>query len=455
MDRRMIILLLILGILVFTIRLSEDTVYDPVTSVTPMGGTDGEADTSATFAQLPQTDSAASHHDSSLTGVSEKRPIRVVLSRNHGGNILADEITVSWNKDMTAGQQVYAPGSMDCSAANIPEEGLCLQTEGEFTVSFDGHEDARTFTGKLYLYSQEQKVYAVNEISLEEYVACVIPGEMPAYYPEEALKAQAVCARTYALRHLDGEEAYHADLGDTTSWQVFNSVGRSEKTDQAAAETKGEVIFTDGVPAQLYFFSTSFGFTGVDDVWNTSQISPCLISAYVGTGSKSLSTEEDFAAYITSSDDTAFEKEQAWFRWQITYTADDLTRLCRGQDDAVEEVTDIRVTQRASGFAATELTVDCGEKGTLTISGEYNIREFFSPKGKDLTNQKETRTDKTALPSGYFVIEKQREQGKLTAITLYGGGFGHGVGMSQNGARCMAEAGMTYTEILSAFFDIS
>lgn len=453
MDRRMIILLIVLGILCFTITLSEDSIHTPVVFDDPMVS----GNTHVSALQEPAVDAEITPMASEISVISrmeEQTMIRVVLSKDHAGEILSDALTISWNQETTVGKNPCPAGSRKFTAGDIPADGLCMQTKGEYQISFDGSPDTRIFTGKLYLYSKEQQIYAVNEVSLEEYVACVVPGEMPSYYPGEALKAQAVCARTYALYHLDDEKKYHADVGDTTSWQVYNSVGRKETTDEAVKETEGEVILTGGEPANLYFFSTSCGFAGTDDVWNDSQVSPCLEKVYVGKADKRLDTAEDFAAYIKGSDDAAWEKEEPWFRWHITFSREQLLQLCEKDNISAAEIYDIRITKRSSGFAAKEIAIVCGEK-TNILSGEYNIREFFSPENVPLTNQKETLTERKVLPSGYFIIESRHKNGVLKSITLYGGGFGHGAGMSQNGARCMAEAGMSCEEILTTFFDIS
>lgn len=452
MDRRMIILWLLLGVLCFTITLSEDTMR---TTEVFQDKSDAEEAVAAVERQNADPADTSQREVKSVIGtVTDPPTIRVVLSKDHSGQILADTLTVSWSQEAAVGKEKCPAGSRSFGSSDIPEEGLCLQTGGYFTISYDGSPDERQFTETLYLYAKERLVYAVNAVSLENYTACVVPGEMPAYYPEEALKAQAVCARTYALRHKNSEEKYHADLGDTVSWQVFNSVGRTEKTDEAVAKTVGKVIFTGNDPAELYFYSTSCGFSGTDDVWNTSQVSPCLKAIYVGDGEKSLGSEAEFSAYITGGDDTAWEKDQAWFRWHASFSETQLLELCKRQGDTVTEITDIRVTKRSSGYAATELTLNCGEK-KLVISEEYNIREFFSPYGTALSNQEGTLTDRKVLPSGYFILDTVKEGGKVTAITLYGGGFGHGAGMSQNAARCMAEHGMSCEKILRTFFDIS
>ncbi len=447
MNKRIFILFLLLGILIYTITLSEDTIPgEAAASLT--------RETTAKTATETENKENTSQGKGILTTVTEEQKIRVLLSREHEGDALADTITVSCSEAMTDGEHTYAAGETLFGAEDLGTEGIALRSEGSFQLRFDEDTDERSFTGTLYLYPQGTQLYVVNEISLEEYVACVVPGEMPAYYPEEALKAQAVCARTYALRHLEGETAYHADLGDSTSWQVFNSVGRTEETDRAVEETKGEVLYQDGAPAQLYFFSTSYGFGTVDDLWNGKTLSGCLRQVYIGKTERKLESEEAFAAYIKAEDENAWEKGEKWFRWQITFTQEELLAFCGKLQEVQGEIKDIHVTKRASGFGATEVTLQVGED-TLVVQGEYAIREFFSPEGIALQNQQEVETDRGVLPSGYFVPEVTWENGRITAVTLYGGGLGHGVGMSQNGAKNMAEAGWNYREILGAFFDIS
>ena len=127
---------------------------------------------------------------------------------------------------------------------------------------------------------------------------------------------------------------------------------------------------------------------------------------------------------------------------------------CQKRDETVTEVMSWQVTKRSVGYAAMELAIDCGEK-TIKISGEYAIREFLSPEGTALVNQANTEYNRKILPSGYFVLDPVYEQGSLVEMNVYGGGLGHGAGMSQNGAKRMAEAGINCKEILATFFDIS
>lgn len=479
-DRTMLILLIVFGILCIGVKISEDGVKFllPWQSVSTerLAETAAEADkkvennidTDALAVENHQpeqesgTDSSASKSrvssmetDSeqsatySIVKTDTNQTIRVLLSPHNNGTYLQLSIRVKSNGD----EGTY-------TAKELQKDGIKLQPEAPFRLVFGDTEDTRVFSGILYLYPDGDSIYAVNEVGLEEYTANVVPGEMPAYYPAEALKAQAVCARTYAIKHIDGEAQYHADVDDTVSTQVYKNTGRKDSTDQAVSDTEGLILAdAKGRTAQLYFYSTSYGFSSRDDVWQKKPAA-ILKRNYLGDADSRADTddlrdEKAFDAYIRSADAHAYEATEPWFRWHVTIPVENLTKFVRKKDAAVvEPVTSVQVTKRASGYAAKELTLYCGQQ-KLVIDGEYAIREFLSPEDLQLINQKETVTDRKVLPSAYIVIDPVEENGVLTAVTIYGGGYGHGVGLSQNGAKCMAEAGMAYRQILSEFFDIS
>ena len=109
----------------------------------------------------------------------------------------------------------------------------------------------------------------VNTLPLEEYLYGVVPSEMPASYPEEALKAQAVCARTYACVQMMNSSL--GDLGaqvdDSVSYQVYQNRRRGSSSSQAVEATAGEILLNNGSPINAYYFSTSHGQTSTDQVW--------------------------------------------------------------------------------------------------------------------------------------------------------------------------------------------
>ena len=129
----------------------------------------------------------------------------------------------------------------------------------------------------------------VNELPLEEYLYAVIPSEMPTYYGLEPLKVQAVCARSYAYRHLiaNSLSSYGAHVDDSVSYQVYNNIEENEDSVLAVKDTYGKVLEYDGDVITAYYFSTSCGHTtSVEDVWANGIATPYL------TG-RLLSVDED------------------------------------------------------------------------------------------------------------------------------------------------------------------
>ena len=113
----------------------------------------------------------------------------------------------------------------------------------------------------------EQGIVLVNELPLEEYLYAVVPSEMPASYPQEALKAQAVCARTYAYRYIlrAGIPELGAHVDDTTAYQVYHNIEEHAASTTAVKETDGVLLTYEGEAAGNYYYSTSCG-TGTDVV---------------------------------------------------------------------------------------------------------------------------------------------------------------------------------------------
>ena len=135
-----------------------------------------------------------------------------------------------------------------------------------------------SYRGQMELLRTEDGIVAVNEVLLEEYLYSVVPSEMPAKYPFEALKAQAICARTYAYGHMEhaGYPQYGAHVDDSTSYQVYNNILEQESTTTAVKETYGQLLRTEsGALAGTYYYSTSCGVGSDANVWKT-QAAPTL-----------------------------------------------------------------------------------------------------------------------------------------------------------------------------------
>ncbi len=334
----------------------------------------------------------------------------------------------------------------------------------------------------------------VNELSLEDYVAGVIPSEMPTSYGLEATKVQAIAARTYVLASKKTSRyiRYGAHVDDTTNSQVYNNVPANEVSYQAAAQTKGEVLLSNGHSISSKFFATSCGYTAnFGEVWASGTTFPTntpiyLVSRQQYVGDKLVNNMADEKeAYkflkLKPSEVDAFDKESPWFRWQTKLTGKELQSLINpairklsknypnlvkvlAEDktwqtkeiDSVGSIKDLEVAKRGQGGNIMELII-IGDKQIVKVSTEYLIRSLFSSTDQQILNI--TRADTTEvkgmslLPSAFFTMDiAYSSENNINNITLYGGGFGHGVGMSQDGVKGMATRGYTYREILRHYY---
>lgn len=120
--------------------------------------------------------------------------------------------------------------------------------------------------------------------------------------------------------------------------------------------------------------------------------------------------------------------------------------------DSLGTIKDIQIVKRLPGGIADEMIIT-GSKATIKVISELNIRYVLSDGKTKVKRQNGDEVDAaTTLPSAYIIMEPRMEDGIVTGYKITGGGFGHGVGMSQNGAKNMAQEGMTYEEILTFFY---
>lgn len=333
-------------------------------------------------------------------------------------------------------------------------------------LSLERSQGTPSYEGKLTVTAVSQGYRIVNQVDLETYLKYVVPSEMPSGYPEEALKAQAVCARTYAVKQMqEGRiSEYGAHVDDSVSFQVYNNIGRQESADAAVDATRGKIITYQGEPVQAYFFSTSCGFTSTDEVWDAQVESPYLRSVEVARADTDqgvmetiasgggIASENDFRAYLSRVQEQDYEKNDVWYRWQITFPLETLQNALEKVSPESGALRSLKVQSRSQGGAVTCLEVT-GDQGTFVIQGEYAVREFLSPGSIPiLCNDGTESTDMSILPSAYFYLDPVYQENQLKGYFLQGGGYGHGVGMSQNGARSLAEDGKSWMEILEVFF---
>lgn len=357
------------------------------------------------------------------------------------------------------------------------------------------------YRGSLELLWTEGGMVLVNELPLEEYLYSVVPSEMPASYPQEALKAQAICARTYAYTHMQraGYEALGAHVDDSSSYQVYNNILEQEEATAAVKATYGQLLVREDsvTPAETYYYSTSWGYGSDAHVWKTSaadsygyivprhlnrgEMGRVLTGAVVETageavGPEELTQEEIFAAAIRSTDPGDFEAGEGWYRWTYTVKTLDPARilerlqdrcdtndrlvLTRDGEDYVSspvksfrEIRNLTVLARGAGGVADELLIET-DQDTYKVISENTIRYVLCD-GETLVRRQDGSqvAAKTLLPSAFFTIEIAKEGETVVGYNLTGGGFGHGVGMSQNGARSMAAEGYGAGDILRFFYE--
>ena len=308
-----------------------------------------------------------------------------------------------------------------------PEEEICVE-------NIERSYGNPTYSGIIELRSTAEGIAIINELPLEDYLCKVVPSEMPASYELEALKAQAVCARSYAYQQMRDYSypEYEAHVDDSTKFQVYNNSKVQESSTNAVKETEGEEVWYKGNVVTTYYYSTSCGMTTDLNAWGSEV------------------NEEN--AYLQSikvkGKDGDYEKNLPWYRWEATVSAQTLSALV-GLNTGVEVgiIQSIEVTKQGAGDVVLQIVVR-GNKGSVTIDTENKIRTALGGKGYTITKNDGTKVNSTnLLPSAFFTIKKIGDQ-----FVINGGGFGHGIGMSQNGANEMAKEGKNYKEILQTFY---
>lgn len=274
----------------------------------------------------------------------------------------------------------------------------------------------------------------INTIEMEEYVAGVIPSEIGTDAPYEALKAQAVAARSQTIfkiltnRHRD--DGY--DLCSSVHCQVYKGLQKqTESTYRAAIETSGEVLIYQNAVIDAVFHSSCGGRTeNAGDVWNEDV--PYLRSISDKRDHEiNLSNENNVRQYLLE-EDTSYcadlKTKNSWYKgsyeWKKVYSVQDLSQKLN-----IGMIRGFEAIKRGDSGRIIKLKI-IGDKGSETINKELAIRAFF--------NQ---------LYSSFFTWDIDNGH-----ITLYGKGMGHGVGMCQLGAIAQALEGFKYNEILTFYY---
>lgn len=385
------------------------------------------------------------------------------------------------------------------------KKGSCMIAEPDrednrlYFTEKDGRRISNGYYGSLLIYRDKQGYYAVNKVKIEKYLYSVVASEMPASFGLEALKAQAVCARSYVYKQMTGEEysRYHAQIDDSTNYQVYNKSEISEEDIRAVEATAGEIMYAGEDIVNAYYFSSSFGYTSSMEIWNQKEEDYPYLKAkslnpelYVsGSSAKQtkksaekentvdLSDEDDFRKFITSKKAASYDSSSRYFRWtakaepsacvnelkekiaqrrkinpdNITFYAADGKKYKKVNSlKGFGGVKKIFCSRRGRSGAILVLTI-AFEFGKVEIRSEYNIRSILGCAMEQITYADGTAdTSSRFLPSAYFSISFHK---KSRRYIFTGGGNGHGMGMSQYGAASMAKDGWDYEKILKFFYD--
>lgn len=299
----------------------------------------------------------------------------------------------------------------------------------------------RAFRGALEI---GQKGALVNVLDFEHYLAGVVPSEVPAYFPSEALKTMAVVARTYGLSHLKRHQGF--DVCSEVHCQVYRGLAsEAESTNQAIVGTTGQQLLFGGKPADTTFHAACGG-VGVD-VWRTwpkSARLPYLAGRldHPAAGPPDLSEETALRAFLDNPP-PSYCAGSGRFRWKETATREELrARLAKGLEGALGEgfhglsrLSSLKVLSRGPQGRVETLEIASPEH-TYRVTGDA-IRWLWSG-GKIGTGD---------LQSTLFYLSEEADR-----ITVVGGGWGHGVGLCQQGAAGRAEAGQSYPEIIAHYY---
>ncbi|MEY8390059.1 SpoIID/LytB domain-containing protein [Lachnospiraceae bacterium 45-W7] len=341
-----------------------------------------------------------------------------------------------------------------------------------------GNHTSLGYRGVMEIRKYAEGYGVVNELPLEQYLYGVVPSEMPASYERDALCTQAVCARSYAcIQLMRGDyAALGAHVDDSTNYQVYNKQAEDPNTNLAVDDTVGEVVKYQGEVAETYFFSTSCGYSADMRVWNTE---PAEKYGYLQSCSllsdqsePDISDENKFAEFIKNQDIAAYDSDSPYFRWSAKLSTGEKTgavnaaiaarfganaqnvQIVRadGAPGTEADLTgfgalkSISVAERKPGGAIGNLLLTY-ENGTVTLLTEYNVRLVLGAAVTELTDKEGKPVNMELLPSACCTAVPVED-----GFVLYGGGYGHGIGMSQNGANGMAKAGMKYMDILMKFY---
>ncbi len=220
-----------------------------------------------------------------------------------------------------------------------------------------------SYAGALDLYATSEGVVMVNELPLENYLCKVVPSEMPASYQKEALKAQAICARSYAYRQIMdyAYPEYQAHVNDSTDYQVYNNSASQQAATEAVQETAGKVLKYNGNIITAYYYSTSCGKTTTMAAWGTKE-----------------KAENAYLQSVEVKDQTGdYERNLPWYRWEADIDQNTLSgMIAENTKKDIGTVQSLEVTKSVPGGAALQIKVS-GDREQLLLIRKIRSAEHW------------------------------------------------------------------------------
>ena len=364
------------------------------------------------------------------------------------------KITKSDGVEVIPKNESYCIDSTWCSVGDV----LYIKTGENTRINIENINRSYgigAYFGDLQIYCMNEGFVIVNRLPLETYLRFVVPSEMPSDYGLEALKAQAVCARNFAIQHIlnPAYPEFDACLDDSIQFQVYNNQISNEIADKAIKETENMVLTYNSELISTYYYSTSWGHTTDLSLWDGGE---CPYYKALSLSEKhqyvDLTGEEKFKEFLTENKD-AYESAEPWYRWNYFISLEDIKRnINEYLDMEIEKIDSIEIAKRRAGGSVSKLRIADGEN-CYELTKESEIRNIFIPFNSEITrNDGSVLNGYTKCPSSYYLLEAVYEDDILTGYVISGGGCGHGLGMSQNCAKVLAENGKNYKEILEYFY---
>ncbi|WP_458353870.1 SpoIID/LytB domain-containing protein [Peribacillus frigoritolerans] len=393
------------------------------------------------------------------TAAEENKTMEVKL-KNYLGNRTSAEITATGDYRTSGGEVFIKAG-----------ENLTLKVESAKLAVYKGSKkkgsyasfkvipvkpdsslsiNGRPYQGSFSFTAEHGYIRPINTVYMEDYLKGVVPLEMPALWHAEALKAQAIAARTYALRHQS------TIIDDTVSYQVYGGAAGHYRTNSAIEQTKGMVIKHEGEIIEAFFSSSNGGMTESNsNVWSS------------GNPLAYLSIKEDFYDPKTSWEIT-LDKQQIDLSKMDLSNPEEWWTSIEEKDKTI--VPKLKAWLKNNGYAQKEIKIT--EIPLLTFSDEktggrvtkgsiqlnFYVRDLVDDRGKllpqtvKLTNVAASKIRGMVgreVMKSYLVDHSSSGHSK---ISIKGSGYGHGVGLSQFGAKNRAEAGQSYLDILGFYY---